>query len=289
MEEFFRAYDLQIGPPHAPVSGYAGQSNREYLQLLATDPSEVEVQSFLEKHPWLVPGHSTPGVSSGHYPLHCALITQPKLQGQDVYIPDFMWIATHSGAWFPTLIEIESPSKRIFNKDGTPTADFNKARNQLNQWRSWFNDPSNVEQFVAAYGIPDIMLRRTRRLHMILIYGRRSEFEGDPKLIRQRGTLLPGDDEELISFDRLAVDTSMKDAITVRSIGHGRYRAVWITPIYETGPSQAERLLYIDGVAEAIGMNPQFETDRAAFLKQRVPYWRDWASSPSGYIFSDRE
>ena len=38
---------------------------------------------------------------------------------------------------------------------------------------------------------------------MILIYGRRSEFEGKPKLELQRGSLLPGQDEELMSFDRL--------------------------------------------------------------------------------------
>lgn len=282
MAEIFGTYDLQIGPLHVPDHEFAEQSNQQYRQLLSTDPAEPEVQAFLEKHPWLVPGHSTPGVASGHYPLHCALITQPRLPGQDIYIPDFMWIATHSGAWFPTLVEIERPGKRIFNRDGTPSADFSKARNQLNQWRSWFNESTNVEQFLRTYGIPEFMLKRTRRLHMILIYGRRSEFEGNPKLTHQRGSLLPGQDEELMSFDRLMVDTSLRDAITVKSIGHGRYRAIWIPPVFETGPSLAERLLCIEGISEAIDTNPEFDADRKVFLKRRIPYWREWASSPGG-------
>ena len=226
MDKLVEKYDLEIGPPHVSVCEYAEKTDREYRQLLSTDPTEQDVQGYLEKHPWLVPGHSTPGVTSGHYPLHCALITQPKLQGLDSYIPDFMWVATHSGAWFPTLVEIEKPGKLIFNRDGTPSADFNRARNQLNQWRSWFNEPVNIEQFIRTYGIPGIMLNRARRLHMILIYGRRCEFAGKPKLALQRDTLLPGHDEELMSFDRLTVDTSMRDAITVKSIGHGRYQAI---------------------------------------------------------------
>lgn len=286
-----KLYDIEIGPPHVPVSEYAKHTDQQYCQLLSTDPCEAKVQAFLEKHPWLVPGHSTPGVASGHYPLHSILVTQPKLLGQDTYIPDFMWIATHSGAWFPTLVEIESPGKRIFNKDGTPSADFSRARNQLNQWRSWFNDPINVEQFIRMYGIPEYMLNRAIRLHMILIYGRRSEFQGNRKLTRQRGSLLVGQDEELMSFDRLSVDPLMRHAITVKTSGHGRYRAVWVPPTFETGPVHAERLLVIDDIPKAIDANPEIDVKRKAFLKRRIPYWRDWTSSPGGkaYGIGDRE
>ena len=175
----------------------------------------------------------------GTFPLHCSLIAQPKLPGQHVRIPDFMWIATHSGAWFPTLIEIEKPSKRIYNKDGTPSSHFSQARNQLNQWRSWFTSNANVEQFKEMYGIPDYMLRRRQmNLHMILVYGRRSELDEQPDLIRQRGSLLSGD-EELMSFDRLLdpgyIDTSKKNAVTVSAMGDGRYRAKYVSPVFELG------------------------------------------------------
>ena len=257
---------------------------------MSNDPSEPEVQSFLEQNPSLVPGPLTPGGPSGHYPLHCSLIAQPKLPGQDLFVPDFMWIATHSGAWFPTLIEIEKPGKRIFNRDGSTTADFTKARNQLENWRIWFNDPINVQQFIDLYGVTETMRRRMMRLHMILIYGRRSEFEGDPLLASRRSALLPGQDEELMSYDRLKVDTSMRPAITVKAIGHGKYRAFCVPSVFEMGPMLANRLLYIEGIPEAVDRNPEIEEDRKEFIKGRIGYWKEWASSGSGVLSSgDRE
>ena len=291
MSQLFNDYELEPGPPHTPEAEYVDWCNQRFSRLLSSDPEESEVQDFLEQHPCLVPGHSTPGIPSGHWPLHCSLITQPRLLGQDLYVPDFMWIATHSGAWFPTLIEIEKPSKKIFNRDGTTSADFNRARNQLNQWRSWFNDPSNQLQFLSQYGIPEHFRRRTMRLYMILIYGRRSEFEHNPRLTSQRGGLLSGADEELVSFDRLQADASMTDAISVKAVGHGNYHAVSVPPVFSTGPLLAKRLLLIKGITEAIEKNPHIAEERKTFLKRRIPYWKEWASAPGnkGYKIGDRE
>lgn len=285
-----KSYELTSGPPPTPVDEYAIRCEERFSALLSNDPSEPEVQSFLEQNPSLVPGPLTPGGPSGHYPLHCSLIAQPKLPGQDLFVPDFMWIATHSGAWFPTLIEIEKPGKRIFNRDGSTTADFTKARNQLENWRIWFNDPINVQQFIDLYGVTETMRRRMMRLHMILIYGRRSEFEGDPLLASRRSALLPGQDEELMSYDRLKVDTSMRPAITVKAIGHGKYRAFCVPSVFEMGPMLANRLLYIEGIPEAVDRNPEIEEDRKEFIKGRIGYWKEWASSGSGVLSSgDRE
>ena len=295
MDSVFKKYDLQVGPPHIPVDQYAVWCAEQFRELLCGDPSEAEVQSFLERHPWLVPGHSTPGSPSGHFPLHCSLITQPKLPGQNVRFPDFMWIASHSGAWFPTLVEIEKPGKNIYNKNDTTSAHFSRARNQLNQWRSWFSDDANVALFKDMYGIPEQLRRLPMKLHLILIYGRRSELEEQPELARQRGTLLSSNKEELMSFDRLLdpryVDTSMKEAITVKAIGHGRYRAKWVPPVFGLAPALAKRLLVIDGLEKAIDKNPDISKDRKMFLKKRIPYWKEWASSPSGdsYKSGDRE
>ena len=271
---------MASGPPHTPIDEYAERCTHQFRELLSNDPSEPEVQSFLERHPWLVPGHRTPTGTTGHFPMHCSLIAQPKLPGQELYIPDFMWIATHSGAWFPTLIEIEMPGKRIFNRDGSTSSAFTKARNQLENWRTWFNDSANVQLFLDFYGIPAMMRRRMRRLHMILIYGRRSEFEGKPKLTARRGSLCSASDEELMSFDRLAPDITMRDAITVRAVGQGRFKAVWIPPVFTTGPALADRLLHIDGVREAIDRNPEIEEARKIFIKRRIGFWTEWASSP---------
>ena len=128
MSSFSVNYDLQVGPPHIAVDEYAISCTEKFSELLCSDPDESAVQEFLEKHPWLVPGHATLGTPSGHFPLHCSLITQPKLPGQHVRFPDFMWIAVHSGAWFPTLIEIERPGKKIYRKMATPLQIFRKLR-----------------------------------------------------------------------------------------------------------------------------------------------------------------
>jgi hypothetical protein len=127
-----------------------------------------------------------------------------------------MWIASHSASWFPTVIEIERPGKKVFTQSNTPSAEFTQARHQLTQWRTWFDSSANVQQFIESYGIPsELLATRTRHLHMMLIYGRREEFEGDPERSKQRSSLLPGTDEELMSFDRLSADADLEAAITV--------------------------------------------------------------------------
>lgn len=280
-EKYRLTYDLEEGPSPIPGAEYEGNCNRKYLELLSGDPSEAEMQSFLERSPCLVPGHSMPAGRQGHYPLHSSLISQPKLQGLGSHIPDFMWISTHSGAWFPTLIEIEKPSKRIFTQSGRPTHEFTEARHQLAEWRTWFANPVNVEQFKANYGIPDRWFWRTMVLHMILIYGRRAEFEDDQKLTGQMESLLPGVHEELMTFDRLRADLYMKDALTVKAVGFGRYRAHWIPPVFETEiPELADRFLHIEGMAEAIDNSDEIDAERKDFLKRRVIYWKKWAASP---------
>ena len=271
---------MKCGPPATPVEEYADRTNSEYNTLLSSDPSECEVQAFLEKHPSIVPGALTPSGSSGHYPLHCSLIAQPKLPGIDVYIPDFMWLAVHSGAWFPTLIEIERPGKRIFRNQGDmPNASFTQARHQLEEWRTWFDQSDNKQNFMRYYGIPHRWQNLPMYPYMILVYGRQSEFQGNLKLERKRSALLPNHDMELMSFDRLRVNLSMHNAITVRAMGEGRYEARWIPSVFQLRPSLAKRLLYIDGIPEAISENSAICETRKEFLKQRAVYWKSWASS----------
>ena len=224
-------YKLETGPCHIPDDEYFNNIQHRYAELISQQCPERTIQRFLEKHPVMVPGYSS-GSSSMLYPLQCALISQPELPGLSTYRPDFMWISTHSMAWYPTLIEIEAPHKRYFTKKGLPTADFNQARHQLAQWRTWFKNPGNVQQFNDRYRIPDNVRKRTMQLHMILVYGRRAEFEDHHGLTSQMAELLPGHDEELMSFDRLKADPSIRDAITVRSKVPSDYEALWIPEIF---------------------------------------------------------
>lgn len=283
-------YKLAEGPKPLSFVEYESELSCSFRKLLDSDPIEPDVQTFLVKNPCLVPGAWTPGSISGHYPLHCSLITRPLLPGFDARIPDFMWIATHSDSWFPTLIEIEKPSKRVFKADGVPRADFTQARNQLAQWRTWFNDPANRLKFQKDYDIPgDWIKYRGMRLHMILIYGRRREFESDSALSKQRGSLITGVDEEVMSFDRLTPDPELTDAITVRASGLGRFVAVAVSPTLTLGPILAERLLVIDGLDEAIESSASLSVERKKFLKSRLPYWREWAQRSAKGIVKGRD
>ena len=287
-----KTYTTAQGPSHISLDEYFEACNRDYRALLEANPPEADMQSFFEEHPCVVPGHSTPTGVTGHPPLHYSLVTQPRLPVLPSRTPDFMWIASHSGAWFPTLIEIESPQKRIYQQAGVPRREFTEARNQLNQWRGWFSQPENVPVLKEFLGVRPPLSGRPMHLHMLLIYGRRAETEGTPQMAMERDGLLPGSDEDLMSFDRLSADTSMADAITVKATGGGKYEAVWIPPVFGLGPGPlAERLLYVEGIPEAIDKNPDIASERKTFLKDRIPYWEEWARNGSRGIFNpaDRE
>jgi hypothetical protein len=277
--ELKTTYTIESGPEAPSFEEYVTRTQASLIALLSRDPEERELQEFLEKNPAIVPGARTPGRPSGHYPLHCALISQPSLPGLSSRRPDFMWIPSHSATWYTTLIEIERLSKKLFTRKDLPTADFSQARNQLAEWRTWFSSPANVQKFIEEYGIPAQYLQfMTWKLHMILIFGRRSEFQSKPMLSKHRAALMSAPDEELMSYDRLGFDTDLRDAITVRAVGFGRYRVLAVPPTFSTGPSMADRLLHIDGFSDAIDKNLEIPEPRREFLKRRIPYWREWAA-----------
>jgi len=98
--------------------------------------------------------------------------------------------------------------------------------------------------------------------------------------------LLPsGNDEELMSYDRLRIDRDLRDAITVRGIGSGTYRAIAIPPTFTLGPVFAHRLLRIREFDAAI-RKADISGERVEFLLRRLEYWRNWASRPGVSIIS---
>lgn len=76
---------------------------------------------------------------------------------------------------------------------------------------------------MASHGIRPIM---------ILVYGRRSEFETNVEMTQHRAHLLNWPEERLISFDRLEPDPGVYHFPTVRENGAGRYVAVSIPPTF---------------------------------------------------------
>jgi hypothetical protein len=282
---FEPTYKQERGPEIPSFDAYAERIAVEYKALLETDPSEAIVQKFLTDNPSMVPGAFTPGTRSGHWPLHLALISQPPLHGFSARIPDFMWLSTHSGAWYAAMIEIERPGKRLFTAKEVPTAEFNQARHQLVQWRAWFDAPSNVEIFMSHYGISEWYQKNCiMGRHFILVYGRRSEVHGKPALSKQRGALLAAQNEELMSFDRLSPDRGLRLAVSVKPVGDGQFEVIAVPETFGVSYLNARHLASYIGLDDAIERNVRISPERAKFLKRRIRYWIDWSHSGAGGV-----
>ena len=114
-----------------------------------------------------------------------------------------MWLANDSGSLYPILIEIETPHKQWFygNRAEIHSA-FTHAQGQLAEWRAWFNRGHNQSTFLDEYEIPSLIREQRHTPRFVLVYGRRSDYEGS-KLRRKKRAELAREDERLMSFDRL--------------------------------------------------------------------------------------
>jgi len=275
------SYAIVAGPPPEPFENYAVRARSEYQRLLGWDAPEDHFQSFFERNPCSVPGVRSVGAHPSAFPAHSLLISQPRLVGLRERRPDFMWVAVNSVACHPTLVEIERPSKTVFTSSGVPSAQFSHARHQLTQWRSWFSVPANVQTFISAYNLDRYHWVDRVDPKYILLYGRRSEFSSHPERIRDRSHLLDERDEFLVSYDRVSFDSVLGNAITVVTKPNQRFQALAVQSTFCLGPSDAGRLVHIDGLDDAITANEEIPPARKDFLCSRLAYWTDWAHERS--------
>lgn len=248
---------------------YKQQLYADYDELLENSASnETAFQVFFERNPILVPGRHTTFGESGHSPYLASLISQPNLNGLTERIPDFMWFAKDSLTFEPVLIEIEAPSKKLFTQNGTPTAEFTKARNQLTEWKAILKQPQNIIKFYDDYDIPLDLRKLDFKPTFILVYGRRSEFEGDTVLTQNRASIL-GDNEKLISFDRLEVNPKGVNSIT-SVVKNGKYYAKYVSPIMTI--SEIFKPIYskVHSIDSAIDNSSYISDDRKTFMKKRI-------------------
>ena len=274
-----RTYEMAQNPP-SPLAweDYEADLCSEWRRLLSADKQSDErtFQAFLEQHPCMVPFPFSPGLPSGHNPLWAALITQPVLPDFHYKKPDFMWLATDSMCLYPILVEIEAPSKSWFTKRGQPTATLTRAMQQLTEWRTWFNEPVNVEKFKEYYHVERSMLQ-TRGFSpvYVLVYGRREEATRESSLAKQRRNM-QRDHEFFMTYDRLSPGRNADQLWTIKG-SPDHWEAVSIPPTTKLSPWLAERRACIGNREEAIRSNPLISKERAAFLIDRLAYWDKWA------------
>ncbi|MGO6984179.1 Shedu anti-phage system protein SduA domain-containing protein [Rhizobium leguminosarum] len=286
-----RTYKLESGPPPLTWERYSELVRRDWRDLLdsAEHHDEAIFQKFLETHPCMVPGGQSMSGPSGHSAFPAAMITQPSLPGFSEHIPDFLWIATDSLHIYAVLVEIESPKKKMFTKGGQPTAQFTQAQNQITHWKSWFRDASNQRLFCDHYLMDGLPRWRTFVPQYVLIYGRRSEIEGNARLNGLRANL-SRDGEYYMTFDRLHPIKDHDQYMTVK-FRNGGYQAVSMPATLEMGPLWAPNRSRIEGKDLIVDSTPHMADDRKEFVKSRLVYWDKWAADGRTGMMSlgDRE
>lgn len=102
---------------------------------------ERKVQDFFEEYPSAL--LSVLGDVEANYSIYGGLvISQPRFKSLEKdRQPDFLIVTSNSLNLYFNFIEIEDPSKKIFNStEQKPSTDFFEAYNQLRQWNSYSND-----------------------------------------------------------------------------------------------------------------------------------------------------
>jgi len=261
---------------------YSAQVLREWRALLDRKPEEREVQAFLELHPAMIPGGCGDIGPGGHHGSAMgAVFREPQLAGAGrSFKPDFMWVTRSTSMFTPILIEIEKPSKPWFTKDGRPSASFTQARDQLNDWRSWFDQDGNKALFRDRFlFLPDPFNNRPLRPQFLLIYGRRSEFEvggghENPDELRFKRDLQRAQDEFYMTFDSLSPCYRCQDSMTLTMTTAGP-RVHAFSPVYRTGTLIGEGALVLGDPAAALECSAMMADERRAYLAGRWTHWQD--------------
>ncbi|BDI34003.1 hypothetical protein CCAX7_60540 [Capsulimonas corticalis] len=270
---------------------YKGMSREAYLDIVNTEweafknnpdfDDERNVQNFLEKYPCLIPCPFGTSGPNNHGPYPFAVITQPVLPSFTKKVPDFMWITSNSDFVHPTLIELESPKKKWFNLDGTPTADFTQAYDQISTWMAWFENPLNKAQFAEYYHLPDYFReKRIMRPNYVLIYGRRDEATRTRELAEKRAMMIrPG--EIHMSYDRLGPSLDAMGFICSKVDKDG-YVAQYIPPTITPDPWNAPKMSVHRFKDDAVRQSPHFNAQGAVDLIEAFKYWDEEAKKAQG-------
>ncbi len=128
---------LQTCPNYADLVTYA--------ELLSTDPSEEELQQFIERCPQFLMGLYGWGDDSV-----LAFVTKPAIGNS--FRADFALLQYGQGGCCIHLVELEPSSESLFTKAGHRAKRHNGAFTQCRDWMSWANvyKPTFVRDVLAS-------------------------------------------------------------------------------------------------------------------------------------------
>jgi len=105
-----------------------GSLEQEIRRILATG-GERKAHTFLKKYPLLVIN----AFSRAWNAKYCV----PEFRIGTEFRSDFLILSADSVAWHASFVELESPSARLYLKDGTPSKTLRVAERQISDWRNW--------------------------------------------------------------------------------------------------------------------------------------------------------
>ncbi len=121
---FVAAHMMQIRDDKAPIVLNKLEGIIEKFEdLLDKAKYEEDLQKFLSTHPVIL--------------SPTALKVLPKHKLGSEYIPDFVICEIEHEYIF---VEIEAPSKKLFNKNGNPSTFLTHAQQQVEDWREWVQE-----------------------------------------------------------------------------------------------------------------------------------------------------
>jgi len=164
----------------------------KFESCLLAAKCEQDVQEFLEKYPHILPGLNT----FHHGPMAQMVVTKLPLNAD--FVTDFAFVSENSQCLEITFIEIESPRKRIFNRDGSFSRDYLDARQQLADWNGWAQH--NLRTVAALFGSMGRYISGggdSITLRCGLIMGRRLELNSRKRQQRWAASM------SIMTYDRL--------------------------------------------------------------------------------------
>lgn len=284
-----KEYEIQEDIPKCiDWEKYNEQILKDYYDLLSNSQSNESVfQKFFEENPSFIPGAFEIFGNSGHYPFMEVLISQPDIGTIFSRKPDFVWLAQDSLTFSPVFVEIEKPTKRMFTKRKTTTAEFNQALNQIYEWKYILNNPVNIQVLYNYFSLPTYIQNKTFKPQFLLIYGRREEYQNDNLLAGIRAQHRDND-IDIVSYDRLTPSYDCQQIISCK-ISQGNYNVITISPTFKFKPDLAEDLSKLKGFEEQIKNMKYTSNERKDFLKARYQYWYDFGRMPSKGILSSKD
>jgi hypothetical protein len=173
-DEFFQRYNPQdhqdeLSEFHVDWLGISieeiEQIEKKYWEALESATREEDMQQFLKENPyilirWLSGGH-------GRWVL-------PKPKFGERYIPDFLVSDEDSIGYNWKLVELESPTAKMFTRTGDFTQVLNHAIRQVSDWREWIKQNiSYAQKPKRDGGLGLINIDSNAQAYIII--GRRSE------------------------------------------------------------------------------------------------------------------